>query len=631
MAIRGTSAGGLTALAALVRSRVFAGAVAWYGVTDLAALAADTHDFESRYLDGLVGPLPGGGRRRTGTGRPLHHAADLVGRVLLLQGADDPIVPLDQAERFAAGLAGRRGRVRTAGVPGRAPRLPGRGHDRGGPRCRARLLPGAVRPRGRPMTDACPGAGAWRSAVAWLRASPPTSRDALLYGASALFAGVTAGHEHPALPGVGPAGRRALRGGSGWMVVVARRRAAAARSGPDGAVVNGRAWRAARLVAFLIVLLGATVVPLALEVVWASEGNAALHVQPEVLVVERAGVRAAHGQDPYRVVDRNGHILIRQNADPGLRALLPLPARHGGLRVLQREQGRGPPDRRPHPVPGVHRDRRLVALSRIRPPTDARVRALQVADRAAHRRAPPGHGGRRHAGGGPDAARTGGPAAPATGPRRPGPRARPAPSSSPPGRWCVLALFAATDRQRRRAVGRYAWPWPVLVVPVVLPVALHNPSAFIDNVVRFPLGLAGVASPAASALPGHILVSPGPGCPPALRVVAGRAGPGLPGPLPGAAPAAGRRRRGPGHRLGDADRHPARPGHPCRLPALPDQPVRVGVDVPRLGRPRRRRGRSDRRRLGRRSVAVGGLEHLDRVRRWTRSAWWGRPTTPTSQ
>jgi dipeptidyl aminopeptidase/acylaminoacyl peptidase len=103
MAIRGTSAGGLTALAALVRSRTFTGAVAWYGVTDLTALATDTHDFESRYLDRLVGPLPDAAatyRERS----PLHHAADVVGRVLLLQGTDDPIVPLDQAERFAAEL-----------------------------------------------------------------------------------------------------------------------------------------------------------------------------------------------------------------------------------------------------------------------------------------------------------------------------------------------------------------------------------------------------------------------------------------------------------------------------------------------------------------------------------------------
>jgi hypothetical protein len=75
----------------------------------------------------------------------------------------------------------------------------------------------------------------------------------------------------------------------------------------------------------------------------------------------------------------------------------------------------------------------------------------------------------------------------------------------------ILAAFAASDLQRRRAFGRYVLAVLALVVPVVVPVALHNPSAFIDNVVRFPLGLAGVASPAASALPGHILVSWFPG------------------------------------------------------------------------------------------------------------------------
>ena len=73
--------------------------------------------------------------------------------------------------------------------------------------------------------------------------------------------------------------------------------------------------------------------------------------------------------------------------------------------------------------------------------------------------------------------------------------------------FVFLALFAVIDRQRRRAVGRYVAAVAVLVVPVVFPVALHNPSAFVDNVIRFPLGLAGVASPAASALPDTFLVS----------------------------------------------------------------------------------------------------------------------------
>ena len=157
-------------------------------------------------------------------------------------------------------------------------------------------------------------------------------------------------------------------------------------------MVNGRAWKAARLAAFLIVLLGATVVPLALEVTWASEGNAALHVQPEVLVVERAGVRAAHGQDPYQVVDRNGHILIRQSAIPVYELYYPyLP----GMVVFGFSSG--------SKVEARLTDARiqfllftvvvaLVALSRMRPSTDARTRAFQALTRPAHGRAAPGHG-----------------------------------------------------------------------------------------------------------------------------------------------------------------------------------------------------------------------------------------------
>jgi dipeptidyl aminopeptidase/acylaminoacyl peptidase len=103
MVIRGTSAGGLTALGALIRSDRFAGAATWYGVTDLEALAAETHDFEARYIDTLVGPLPDAVatyRDRS----PIHHADAVSGAVLLLQGLDDPVVPADQAVRFAEAL-----------------------------------------------------------------------------------------------------------------------------------------------------------------------------------------------------------------------------------------------------------------------------------------------------------------------------------------------------------------------------------------------------------------------------------------------------------------------------------------------------------------------------------------------
>ena len=104
MAIRGTSAGGLTALGALVRADCFAGAASWYGVTDLEALVADTHDFESRYVDSLVGPWPEAAETYRARS-PIHRPEGISGRVLLLQGADDPVVPADQSERFAARLA----------------------------------------------------------------------------------------------------------------------------------------------------------------------------------------------------------------------------------------------------------------------------------------------------------------------------------------------------------------------------------------------------------------------------------------------------------------------------------------------------------------------------------------------
>lgn len=101
--IRGGSAGGFTALAAICfqdawgADGAFAGACSLYGVTDLAALAADTHKFESRYLDGLVAPLPEGAqvyRDRS----PLHHADQLTRPVLLLQGSEDKVVPPSQAQ-----------------------------------------------------------------------------------------------------------------------------------------------------------------------------------------------------------------------------------------------------------------------------------------------------------------------------------------------------------------------------------------------------------------------------------------------------------------------------------------------------------------------------------------------------
>ena len=108
LAIRGGSAGGWTTLAAVTtgtrRARVFNAAVSLYGVSDLRGFAATTHDFESRYLDGLIGPLPGF-ETLYEERAPVGHVTAATCPILLLQGLDDPVVPPAQSESIAADLA----------------------------------------------------------------------------------------------------------------------------------------------------------------------------------------------------------------------------------------------------------------------------------------------------------------------------------------------------------------------------------------------------------------------------------------------------------------------------------------------------------------------------------------------
>jgi dipeptidyl aminopeptidase/acylaminoacyl peptidase len=103
LAIRGGSAGGYTTLCALTFRDVFAAGASYYGVADAAALAADTHKFESRYLDRLIGPWPQAEalyRERS----PIHFTDRLSCPVILLQGLEDEVVPPAQAEMMAAAL-----------------------------------------------------------------------------------------------------------------------------------------------------------------------------------------------------------------------------------------------------------------------------------------------------------------------------------------------------------------------------------------------------------------------------------------------------------------------------------------------------------------------------------------------
>jgi len=95
--IRGGSAGGYTTLCAITFHAVFKAAASYYGVSDAEALARDTHKFESRYLDSLIGPYPAA--RDVYVARsPIHVADQCSAALILFQGLDDEVVPPDQSE-----------------------------------------------------------------------------------------------------------------------------------------------------------------------------------------------------------------------------------------------------------------------------------------------------------------------------------------------------------------------------------------------------------------------------------------------------------------------------------------------------------------------------------------------------
>ncbi len=109
LVIHGGSAGGFTVLCAAAFGEVFAAGASYFGVADLAALARETHKFESRYLDGLVGPWPEA-RDVYEARSPLFHVERIRTPLVVFQGLEDAVVPPAQAESIVAAL-------RTAGVP----------------------------------------------------------------------------------------------------------------------------------------------------------------------------------------------------------------------------------------------------------------------------------------------------------------------------------------------------------------------------------------------------------------------------------------------------------------------------------------------------------------------------------
>jgi dipeptidyl aminopeptidase/acylaminoacyl peptidase len=104
LAISGGSAGGYTTLCALTFHHTFRAGASHYGIGDLEALARDTHKFESRYTDALVGPYPEA-RELYRARSPIHFPERLSCPVIFFQGLEDRVVPPAQAEAMVDALA----------------------------------------------------------------------------------------------------------------------------------------------------------------------------------------------------------------------------------------------------------------------------------------------------------------------------------------------------------------------------------------------------------------------------------------------------------------------------------------------------------------------------------------------
>ena len=347
-------------------------------------------------------------------------------------------------------------------------------------------------------------------------------RDAVLYAAAALFAIVTAQGSSIALYqqwgrlAVGPYTLGAVA--SAMAARRARRRAAVAAQSPGGGAPMGAAsptwhWTTSRTVIFLIVFVGATLGPLALEVLWQTESGGTSHVQPETLVVEGSGARLAHGKPLYRIIDGRRERITPPAGQPAYDVYNPyLP--------LMSLFGLPSSTRAPRRLTDARVAFSLItilvvvaALALCRGPTGPRVLSLQAMTVF------------------PTAAlplATGGDDLPIAALLLFGlvviQRRRPlaagiilgTAASMKVTAWplAALALLVATDRDGRRGRGPRLWMLAGLagvMVPSILPTIVDNPAAFFDNVVRFPLGLAGITSPASSPLLGHAIVSWFPG------------------------------------------------------------------------------------------------------------------------
>ena len=350
----------------------------------------------------------------------------------------------------------------------------------------------------------------WRRARGRIGRITPEAGDALLYLAGALFALLTI--YTSAFPLYQVWGRMALSpyvfgalasAVLAWVVRRARRRR------PDGAlteVQHRRAW-VARLVVAGCVFVGALAIPMGLEILWRFDHVAGSHLQPEVVAVEIGGQDIVRGQDPYHELVRLHHpVKYHAPGQPdfvGFLPYLPLMALAGVPSDIWPNNGLS--------------DARIffcvttlvvatVALTLCRAEGRRKIRALQALVILPLASLP---------------LATGGDDIPVVAflllavvlaQRR-----QPFASGIVFGiasamkftAWplAALALFGARGRNGERRPLALLAGMVVVAVPAIFPFVLRGPVALIDDVLLFPLGLSAVPSTAASALPGHMLVS----------------------------------------------------------------------------------------------------------------------------
>ena len=255
-----------------------------------------------------------------------------------------------------------------------------------------------------------------------------------------------------------------------------------------------------RVVLLVVVLIGAVAVPLGLEARWR-------HAQPEVSVIERSGQALVNGQDPYRVYERHGHLVNQVPGVPAFESFFPYFPLMGvfGLPSAETKKSKGLTDARI-----VMTLLTLIlsgwALRLLRIGQDAKIRVAQVLLAL------------------PTGAlflSTGGDDMPILALSLLGVAALQRRRSNLAGLSLGVAaalkltawplamgslLVVRNGRDRSTWIRVFTWITAIVLVTVV-PFALRAPHAFVANVFAFPLGLAGVTSPAASALPGHIVAT----------------------------------------------------------------------------------------------------------------------------